>query len=76
MNPGNDRASDTPDPELPISTRLAQTLDAALRPQLPPIGLELLSIEVEDLEDDDILLILVGTEISIRMRVKASYCKP
>ncbi len=76
MNPegGQDRRLLNSGPS--FSIRLAQKLESSLSAQLQLLGLELQAIEVDDVPDDDILEVLTGGEISIHIKVRASYCKP
>ena len=76
MNQDNDQERDTTKPEPPFSVRLAQKLEAVFRPELLQLGLELQAVMVDDVPDDDIVAVLIGTEISIHVKVKASYCSP
>lgn len=64
----------SPEEESAFSARLGRKLETPLAAELERHGLELLSVMVEPLADDDVLLSSWGTEIVIRIKVRTAGC--
>ena len=76
MNPEGGHDKRMPIPPASFSARLAQRLESSLTAQLQLLGLELVSIQVDAVPDDDLAEALTGSEISICIKARAICCNP
>ncbi len=67
-------ARGSPEEESAFSARLVRKLETPLAAELERHGLELLSLKVEPMADDEVLLSSWGAEIVFRIKVRTAGC--
>lgn len=67
-------ARGSPEEESAFSARLGRKLETPLAAELERHGLELLSLKVEPMADDEVLLSSWGAEIVFRIKVRTAGC--
>ena len=70
----NQEAQGSPEDGSAFSARLARKLETPLQLELERHGLELMSLKVEPMADDDLLLSSWGAEIVLTLHVRTAGC--